>query len=78
MARKCKKYGYRKELQAFGPVKRVRFCRTYKGGKRAAKGWCVIRGKQKVTCHRLKRTANRRARTLRKRCKSRVRVRRAA
>jgi hypothetical protein len=74
--RKCKKYGYRKELQSFGPVKRVRFCRTYKG--KRPTGWCVWRGKRKETCHRLKRTAVRRARGLRKRCKSRVRVKHAA
>jgi hypothetical protein len=76
MARKCKRFGYRKELQAFGPVKRVRYCKGFRKRRRRAVGWCVTRGKQTVGCHKLKRVAMKRARSLRKRCKARVRVRR--
>lgn len=73
MARKCKKHGYRTELQAFGAAKRVRYCKSYKG--KRPRGWCVVRGKQTVSCHKLKRVAKKRARSLQKRCRSRVRVR---
>lgn len=76
MAKKCRKFGYRKEIQTLGPAKRVRYCKTYAG--KRPKGWCVWKGKAKVSCHKLKRTATRRVRTLRKGCKARVRVKRAA
>lgn len=76
MAKKCKRFGYRTELQALGPSKRVRFCKGYSSPRRKTRGWCVVRGKSTVSCHKLKRVAQKRARSLRKRCKSRVRVRR--
>jgi len=81
--RKCRRWGYRKVIQDYGPAKRIRFCKSRKGSSKGgtkAKGWCVYKGKRKgraVSCHKMKRAATRIAKIMRKTCKTRIRVKRA-
>lgn len=80
----CIRYRTKTEIQDYGPAKKRRVCakRVPAGSKLAKKkykGWCVYKGKSKVakSCHIKKSTANRAARAMQKRCKAKIRVKRA-
>lgn len=86
--RKCVRYGYRKEIQDYGPSKRRRYCKKFGAASSAKKttktkrrrgrkrtGWCVWRGKERVSCHRTKRVASKRATAVRRACKRKIKVR---
>lgn len=77
--RKCIRYGYKTEIQDYGPAKRRRVCKRWAGAGRGRTRWCVYRGKKRSaeSCHRTKSTANKAARRLQKRCKSKIKVKAA-
>ncbi len=76
-------------IQDYGPAKKVRTCskrvpfnsaegRAFrKKGGRGKKRFCVYKGKKRAaeSCHLKKSTANKAATRLRKRCKSKIKVR---
>lgn len=87
MARKCKRKKTITILQDYGPAKKRRVCASYtskrrkKGGKKRGTGWCVFKGKRKGvkhSCFRTKAKAKHAAAVLRRTCRSRIRVKRAA
>ena len=77
--RSCLRYGYKTEIQDYGPAKRRRVCKRWGSAGKAKTRWCVFKGKKRgaESCHRTKATANRAARRLQRGCKSKIKVKAA-
>lgn len=77
--RTCLRYGYKTEIQDYGPAKRRRVCKRWGGSGKTRSKWCIYKGKKRgaESCHRKKSTANRAARVLQKRCKAKIKVKAA-